>query len=83
MKKLKLDADELRVQTFETVEADHGRGTVYGHYTVETQDPCGTCISQGGGYCDTADGYTCACGPTVDPNNAYCTFENCTTPGYC
>jgi hypothetical protein len=77
MKKLKLEIEELRVESFEAGSAD-GRGTIAGrNWTAESCDPCepfpvddGTvnyCQSQapentcGATYCGTC-GATCSCG---------------------
>ena len=52
MKKLTLDADALRVESFATQDVDARRGTVRGHDdTVETENcsintcPLGTCLT--------------------------------------
>ena len=33
MKKIRLELDHLRVDSFATAEADEGRGTVHGHWS--------------------------------------------------
>jgi hypothetical protein len=43
MKKLALDADALRVESFETVDARGGRGTVWAHDSVCTVAPYPSC----------------------------------------
>ena len=56
MKKLKLDLDALRVETFEAERTPEPRGTVHARYTsgpIACQDQCIT----GGGACGT--GFAC------------------------
>jgi len=61
MRKLKLELDELSVESFETAEQTEERGTVHGHYITQ--------------FCSRADGYTCfeSCGGTcVETCDASC-----------
>lgn len=52
MRKLKLDLDQLNVESFEPAPSRHGEGTVVGHVSARTAE-CG-------GECNTgALGYTC------------------------
>jgi len=44
MKKMTLDVDALRVESFEMVAARGGRGTVRAHGSVCTVAPYGTCV---------------------------------------
>lgn len=66
MPKLKLELEELRVESFETAEGAVERGTVRGHYRLT--DLCsradgftcfescgGTCVETCGASCDTCD----------------------------
>lgn len=44
MKKLRLDIDQVRVDSFETVEAEAPVGTVFGREDLVTRtNYCGTC----------------------------------------
>jgi hypothetical protein len=56
MKKLMLELDELRVESFETsFEQPDRRGTVHGHYSQN-----GTCPYSCGGSCDATCPDSCA-----------------------
>jgi len=44
MKKMALDVDALRVESFTTAEARGGRGTVQAHGVACTVPPQGTCV---------------------------------------
>jgi|tagenome__1003787_1003787.scaffolds.fasta_scaffold20968477_2 hypothetical protein len=71
MKKLRLDLQELQVETFESVADQNKRGTVVGHYETEgyTVNMCGECYSEGGA------GLTCGCPSypcTQDPGASDC-----------
>lgn len=69
MKKLALNVDELRVDSFDTASIPDVRGTVNGHYTIDTtcvqtcttcQNSCrGTCDWSCQGSCDNTCQYTC------------------------
>lgn len=75
MKKMKLDLDQLSVETFATTSGEDDEGTVVGNQvrpprTLRTcWDTCGTCICQltGRRTCDTCY-RTCdqTCGPTCE-----------------
>lgn len=64
MKKLRLDADALVVQTFETAaKSSTGMGTVHGHHHNSNHS---LCFTQGGTTCEPA--YTCPeCAWSLDP----------------
>jgi hypothetical protein len=78
MHKLKLQLENLRVDTFETMPARNGRGTVHGEQcTCYTQCSCpgcptcdascnGTCAASNCGGCDISivGGTKCECGAT-------------------
>jgi len=94
-KKLKLDLDTLHVESFDTRPGEAKRGTVAGFDVTEQADSCiagSFCLicnsndldcqgPSGNTVCDTQ--CYCGPGPTVDPNNAYCTFENCSAETWC
>jgi hypothetical protein len=70
MKKLMLDPDALRVETFATDERTAGRGTVAGAAWLETGTAMPDCDESGAGSC----GYTFCGGDTCDTcdYNTYC-----------
>ena len=78
MKKLTLDIDELRVESFETIGTRHGAGTVLGHVDVATKEYTCACFSQ---ECPTSP-RAGTCGGCVYSNGAgaYCTFDDCGGP---
>jgi hypothetical protein len=63
MKKLRLDAETLMVQTFETAaKSGTGKGTIRGHHHVSHHS---ICVTQEGLTCE---GYTClGCAYSLDP----------------
>jgi hypothetical protein len=86
MRKLKLDMDQLTVESFDASPGPDGEGTVLGHLTQPTME-CGTdCMSQRtvqcGGECNTgAVGYTCnGCATNRDVCGGWegGTMNNCT-----
>lgn len=84
MNKLKLQLDELRVDSFDTTPVQKQKGTVYGEqctcYTICTCPGCPTCDASCNGTCDDANtcGNTCngewtcqqvtECGASGSPN---------------
>jgi hypothetical protein len=44
MKKLALDMDALRVESFDTADVRDGRGTVAGHDGATCTYPCASCV---------------------------------------
>lgn len=67
MKKMRLDVEELAVESFEPERISRGRGTVNGH--AQHTDPK-VCLPSANWYCSVGDGctwgvYTCAI--TCDP----------------
>jgi hypothetical protein len=58
MKKMTLDVDALRVESFEMVAARGGRGTVRAHDSGCTAPPDGTCVDTCGNrpQCTDVDG---------------------------
>lgn len=63
MKKMKLDLDDLKVESFETTaESQDGEGTVYGYITQDLTQ-CGDCTNF---LCEPTNNRTCGstCGPT-------------------
>jgi hypothetical protein len=76
MKKLKLDLDEMTVESFSTTPESGGKGTVQGYITNWSE--CGGAYCSLGGcdttfnpYCDTA-AVTCEYGPTMNPLDVEC-----------
>ncbi|HET7229473.1 MAG TPA: hypothetical protein VFJ16_05690 [Longimicrobium sp.] len=82
MRKLRLDPDHLRVESFSPVRDDGGQsGTVYGHYSYpqgcwpasDSNDPmvdsCGYATCAGMSCWQSCNGYTCGCDPV---NSAQC-----------
>jgi hypothetical protein len=76
MRKLRLDPDDLRVDSFSPVREDGVRqGTVYGHYSYpqgcwppsDSNDPavdtCGFGTCAGMSCWESCNGYTCGCDP--------------------
>jgi hypothetical protein len=55
MKKLKLEVEDLRVETFDTKGGTGDRGTVVGHSTYVITKDAELCDTAGSG-CDTGDG---------------------------
>lgn len=74
MRKLTLDTEMLRVESFDTTHAQRGEGTVLGHDTVETEWCTGypDCISRRG-QCQTPRD-TCygSCGCTSGCETSTC-----------
>ncbi len=73
-KKIKLDLDQLSVETFETVAGNRGReGTVYGHATEWTlcDPPCT------GESCDHSCGSCVTCDPRMRTCNAMTCDGSC------
>ncbi|HEU0300010.1 MAG TPA: hypothetical protein VFR37_11160 [Longimicrobium sp.] len=84
MKKLKLQIDDLAVETFQTAGAQGDEGTVVGHATQGNKHTCdpqvGTCF----GYtCYETCGDTCAdtCQYTCDPLVGTCFGYTCAGAG--
>lgn len=73
MSKLKLQVDELCVESFETADDGAARGTVHGHFTNGAASGCFTCnfsacVETCPDTCDNSLDYcTCAC--TADCTN--------------
>lgn len=63
MQKLKLEMDDLRVESFTTAASADDRGTVEGHDATAYQDSCG-CVRP-------SDGCTIGCATAAD-----CTTQN-------
>ncbi|HSU15676.1 hypothetical protein [Longimicrobium sp.] len=74
MRKLRLDPEELRVETFVPSGGRDGQGTVYGHYSYPNgcfppsdSDPalesCGYNTCAGITCQQSCNGYTCGCDP--------------------
>lgn len=70
MRKLKLELEELRVESFETAEAAAERGTVRGHAITDL--------------CSRADGFTCfeSCGGTCVETCADASCDTCDSGCY-
>lgn len=83
--KLKLNLDQLAVDSFDTSEPEAQKGTVFGEQcTCDTNctcPGCPTCDESCNGTCagqDTCD-YTCGCGGYTDFD---CTFADATCKNY-
>lgn len=84
MKKLVLELDDLRVESFSTAEADSAKGTVNGHIIIGSGGGCSVFNSCEATACGCGGGggsghYTCgvqaACGdPDSDP---FCRTDVC------
>lgn len=77
MHKLKLQLDELVVESFATADQKEARGTVQGHFSCNTCEDLDCSVNCTGGTCGTDPGTNTgcvtrwgpACGPTEsDPN---------------
>ncbi|HEU4456989.1 MAG TPA: hypothetical protein VFR81_28225 [Longimicrobium sp.] len=80
MKKLRLELDELAVETFDTQAAPALEGTVHGYFTqVGTCSFChATCIETGCDTCDNSLDYcTCACTEDCIPRPTRYNPESC------
>jgi hypothetical protein len=86
MKKLKLDLDEISVETFSTTRAPEERGTAAGHQDTQTCNFDAGCYHTGGidNMCSancTGIGVECY---TADPQYYACTGgDNCTDANAC
>lgn len=81
--KLKLNLDDLGVDTFDTTATAKGKGTVFGEqctcYTYCGQNTCPGCPTCGGscnGTCDASCNGTCNC-PTNDTCGYSCYYTDC------
>ncbi len=78
MRKLKLQLDDLHVDTFHTTAADGGRGTVFAEqctcYTVCTCPGCATCEASCNGTCDGSCAAT-GCGCEASHRGGACLSE--------
>jgi hypothetical protein len=73
MKKLKLDLNELKVESFETSKQSIRKGTVNGHATV----PVGFCADQSyHTYCPTSACLQCS-GELTNCNQNTCDYTEC------
>jgi hypothetical protein len=75
MDKIRLDVDELRVQSFATAEGDAKRGTVHAHDAPTDQVECPTCNAAWDTCWDTCAG---SCGGSCDCGSGDCS-NNCAT----
>ncbi|HEX8243711.1 MAG TPA: hypothetical protein VF541_09455 [Longimicrobium sp.] len=57
MRKLQLDVEEIRVESFRTSEADGHPGTVWAHSDASNQQTCDTC---GAPNCGPPPSHNCA-----------------------
>ena len=84
MHKLKLDLDQLAVDTFDTEAPPARQGTVYGEqctcYTACTCPGCPTCDVSCNGTCGGTCDASCngTCGGSCDGTCDYCTVYNVT-----
>lgn len=93
MNKLKLNLDELSVESFDTMKSEKTRGTVVGEqctcYTYcDTCPGCPTCDASCNGTCDASCNGTCYeatcvdCGSGDYTCDGYCTVNDYTCNGY-
>ena len=86
MKKLKLQLDDLLVDTFYTSGGQKEKGTVFGEqctcYTQCTCPGCPTCNASCNGTCNASCNGSCdaSCGGTCD-YSCGCTYDGCGTGG--
>ncbi len=94
MKKLKLNLDEIKVESFETVQSSQNIGTVLGNMKVTVTDGPGlnTCNQSGCAGSGNATGLAFSCGPqSCAPQYScgatlcgeYTCQVGCTDPYYC
>lgn len=87
MKKLKLNLDELAVETFTTEHGEDGRGTVAGHATFACLSrKCGGTAVCTGGSCDGTCYATCGDEPCNSYDRTQCggtAYENSCAGGDC
>jgi hypothetical protein len=78
MKKLRLRLDDLRIDSFQTTQAEQPEGTVFGEqctcHTQCTCPGCPTCYASCNGTCDASCNGSCNC--SGDTCNASC-FGTC------
>ncbi len=87
MKKLKLQLEDLRIDSFQTTPAEKPKGTVFGEqctcYTQCTCPGCPTCDASCNGTCDASCNGTCGascngtCGETYDTCGQSCYYGSC------
>jgi hypothetical protein len=85
--KLKLNLNELRVDSFNTSGAEQKNGTVFGEqctcYTNCTCPGCPTCYASCNGTCNASCNGTCYDYTCADCDSDYCgTFNDFTCNGY-
>ena len=73
MEKLKLNLDEIKVESFETIQPGSKQGTVLGQQTGTN-----VCVTCGYTHCDeyTCGDATCAGGTCDGGNTCYCTIDD-------
>lgn len=87
MKKLRLQLDDLLVDSFQTTAAKKEKGTIFGQectcYTNCTCPGCPTCAASCNGTCNGSCNGTCySCDYTCDESCAECgTFLSCEETG--
>jgi hypothetical protein len=85
MKKLKLDIDAVRVESFATAERDEQRGTVQGHISIEASCYDTDCCSDVTDCCQSAycsGHWTCGCPTGITCPGRNTCAESCHT-GIC
>ncbi|MGD8778122.1 MAG: pinensin family lanthipeptide [Ignavibacteria bacterium] len=81
MKKLKLNLEDLKVESFSTEDIDKRQGTVVGNLTG-TNAACESCA--GFETCDACTGFSCPNTCYEDTCEGYsCYYTNCGTPSEC
>ena len=83
MKKLNLNIEALRVESFQVEAKPSARGTVLGHQSLSGLGCQDTCTSMGGDQCAATLLYTCTCrsegGDACMMATDYATCQNCET----
>ena len=87
MNKLKLQLEDLQVDTFQTTSAEKPKGTVFGEqctcYTQCTCPGCPTCYASCNGSCDASCNGTCNCSGDTCDASCYGSCVDDTCQGSC
>jgi hypothetical protein len=87
MKKLRLQLEDLQIDSFQTTPAEKPKGTVFGEqctcYTQCTCPGCPTCDASCNGTCDASCNGTCNCSGATCDASCYGTCEWTCDYGQC
>lgn len=83
MKKLKLNLDDLKVQSFETAPQEAAAGTVQGHEMTEHTRCWGLCGGATDGICNSQECFTADYACTWDPAELTCYTNGIAHPTLC